>query len=57
MIARVRAGERVSTVTRRVHKDGTPIIVPRLIDAHRGRAQARRHGGPGTTFSFTLPRS
>jgi PAS domain S-box-containing protein len=33
------------------------FIVKRLVDAQGGRVWARRHDGPGATFSFSLPRS
>jgi signal transduction histidine kinase len=33
------------------------FIVQRLVEAHGGRVWARRHDGPGASFSFSLPRS
>jgi NtrC-family two-component system sensor histidine kinase KinB len=33
------------------------FIVQRLVEAQGGRVWARRHDGPGSTFSFSLPRS
>jgi PAS domain S-box-containing protein len=33
------------------------FIVHRLVEAHGGRVWARRHDGPGASFSFSLPRS
>jgi NtrC-family two-component system sensor histidine kinase KinB len=33
------------------------FIVQRLVEAQGGRVWARRHDGPGATFSFSLPRS
>jgi len=33
------------------------FIVQRLVEAQGGRVWARRHDGPGTTFSFSLPRT